>query len=387
MRSPHFTHLHSRRTAIGSITRLMTASGLATLLKGTHVMAFDSTDLEKQVSRALDVLAMSVEKKQVRAASLFVQQKDQQFQGHFGAAKSEDASYLLGSISKPIALTALMRLYDQELFQLDDPVQKHLPEFVGGDRSRITVRHLLTHVSGLPDQLPNNAQLRASHAKLSDFVAGAMKVDVGFEPGTRYEYSSMGILLAAEIAQRLSGLDIRRLVNETVIAPLGMQNSALGKGRLRDDQMMQCQTEFGAVESGAGAPDAKKWDWNSDFWRSLGAPWGGLHASAKDVGLYLGSFLAPDGRVLKPETARMMVRNHNPAGLESRGLAFDVAMESHCERCSGETFGHTGSTGTIAWADPHRDLICVVLTTLPARALPNGEHPRQLASNHIAAAL
>ncbi|MGV3484681.1 MAG: hypothetical protein ACO1RT_09715, partial [Planctomycetaceae bacterium] len=56
----------------------------------------------------------------------------------------------------------------------------------------------------------------------------------------------------------------------------------------------------------------------------------------------------------------------------------------HCSACSKSTFGHTGSTGTIAWADPERDQICAVLTTLPARALNAAEHPRQLVSDCIA---
>ena len=65
---------------------------------------------------------------------------------------------------------------------------------------------------------------------------------------------------------------------------------------------------------------------------------------------------------------------------ESRGLGFDVGLESVCAGCGPSTFGHTGSTGTLAWADPSRDLVCVVLTTLPAGALPTVQHPRQLAS-------
>ena len=338
---------------------------------------------KRSLNRATELLQKSVASGQVRAVSLFVQQGTEKFSRAFGDAHDTSASFLLGSISKPIALTALMAQYDKGLFQLEDPVQKHLPEFRGDGREKVTISHLLTHVSGLPDQLANNAALRARHATLTDFVAGAMREPLHFEPGTEYEYSSMGILLAAEIAQRLSGVEIRQLVHDTVLKPLGMTNSALGVGNLKPEQMMQCQTEFGAAESGAGSPDAKNWDWNSSFWRQLGAPWGGAQASAEDVGKFLQEFLHPSGKLFGTDTAKLMIRNHNPKGLESRGLAFDVGMESTCRRCSSQTFGHTGSTGTIAWADPERDLICVVLTTLPARALPAGEHPRQTASDAI----
>jgi CubicO group peptidase (beta-lactamase class C family) len=83
------------------------------------------------------------------------------------------------------------------------------------------------------------------------------------------------------------------------------------------------------------------------------------------------------------KVAEMMIQNHNPKDMETRGLGFDVGMESSCKGCSPQTFGHTGSTGTIAWADPQRDLICVVLTSLPARAELGDQHPRQQAAEAI----
>jgi CubicO group peptidase (beta-lactamase class C family) len=334
---------------------------------------------------AAAVLAGAVASGQVRAAALFIHSGSQQFSRGFGEASSPTASFLLGSISKPIAITALMTLYDQGFFDLDEPAQRHLPEFRGEMCEKVTIRHLLTHTAGLPDQLPNNAELRSRHATLDQFIAGALQLPLSFEPGSGYEYSSMGILLAAEIAQRLSGKDIKQFVQQAVLEPLEMRDSALGMGTLEPTQLVQCQVEFGAVESGGGAADAHHWNWNSQFWRQLGAPWGGQHASANDVGKFLHDFLHPSGKVLKPETARLMTRNHNPADIESRGLGLDVGMQQHCGPCSDATFGHTGSTGTIAWADPERDLLCVVLTSLPARAT-SGEarHPRQLAAECIA---
>jgi CubicO group peptidase (beta-lactamase class C family) len=340
---------------------------------------------DRGFEKAVEVLSQSVACGQVRAASLFVQCGATRLSHVFGDAKTPDATFLLGSISKPVAIAALMTLFDKGKFELDDAAQKYLPEFKGGSRSKVTVRHLLTHTSGLPDQLPQNAELRSSHATLADFVNGAMEVPLHFEPGVKYEYSSMAILLAAEIAQRISGVDIKQFVEQAVLQPLNMQHSALGVGRLKADQVMPCQVEFGAVESGGGSVDSKNWDWNSAFWRQLGAPWGGQHASAPDVGSFLHEFLHPTGKLFKSEVAELMIRNHNATGIESRGLGFDVGMQSSCPGCSPSTFGHTGSTGTIAWSDPGRDLTCVVLTTLPSGAVPDGKHPRQLASDCIAA--
>ena len=336
----------------------------------------------KQFDEAANILTRATASGQVRAAVLYARLGKIEFKRAFGEAKSVDSTFLLGSISKPIAVAALMTLFDQEKFRLDDTVKKYIPEFTGEFRDRVTVRHLLTHVSGLPDQLPENAILRTRHAPFSAFVKGVTAVPLHFEPGTRYEYSSMAIVLAMEIAQRISGVEFKELIDRTVLQPLGMQHTAFGMGQLNRNEIMPCQVEFGAVESGGGSPASRDWDWNSDYWRGLGAPWGGAHASASDVGLFLEEFLHPTGRIFSQDVAKLMIRNQNPDGMESRGLGLDVGMSASCHMCSDSTFGHTGSTGTIAWADPERDRVCVVLTTLPAGTMK--DHPRQLVSDRIA---
>ena len=310
--------------------------------------------------------------------------KKESFTRHFGKAASGDAMFLLGSVSKPINVTALMTLYDQGKFQLNDRVKKFLPAFTGDGRDAVTVRHLLTHTSGLPDQLAKNNELRKDHATLAEFAKEAIRTGLDFAPGTKYQYSSMGILLAARIAEEISGTDILTLVDRTVFQPLGMKHSAQGLGRFKPEEMVSCQMDGAAPESGAGDPQAREWDWNSPYWRKLGAPWGGTHASAPDVATFLGEFLGAGGKVVKPETARLMLKNHNPEGLTPRGLGFAVGKGAGSAGCSERTFGHTGSTGTLCWADPASDTICVVLTSLPARA--GQPHPRALAAERVAAA-
>jgi CubicO group peptidase (beta-lactamase class C family) len=340
---------------------------------------------QQKLDAAAEALGRAAADGQVAAAALYVRHKNKVLFRSFGAAKSEDELFLLGSISKPISIAALMSLYDRGQFRLDDLVQKFLPEFRGDSRERITIRQLLTHVSGLPDQVPENAALRQRHAKLSEFTERAVRTPLLFEPGTRYQYSSMGILIAAEVAQRISGSGFLEFVDETVFRPLQMRHSVLGLGRFKLEETMRCQVEHAAPESGGGDPAARDWDWNSPFWRKLGAPWGGAHASAVDLGKFLAEFLHPEGKLFKPETARLMIQNHNRQGLAPRGLGFAVGASAGGSGCSEKTFGHTGSTGTLAWADPDSDTICVVLTTLPGGAAER--HPRELASDQVAAAV
>ena len=184
------------------------------------------------------------------------------------------------------------------------------------------------------------------------------------------------------MAERIHGTDIKALVESAVFQPLQMKHSAQGLGRFKLESMVSCQTEHEAPESGGGDPKAKDWDWNSPWWRQLGAPWGGTHASAPDIGKLLADFLNETGACLKPETARLMLRNHNPPGVTPRGLGWNVGLWAGSKGCSEKTFGHTGSTGTLAWADPATRILCVVLTSLPAQAMQ--PHPRDLAASAIA---
>jgi CubicO group peptidase (beta-lactamase class C family) len=338
-----------------------------------------------KLEAAADVLTRAAAGRQVDAAVLYVRHRKGVFARSFGSARSLDDRFLLGSISKPVSVTALMTLYDRGRFRLDDPVRKFLPEFTGGARDRITVRQLLTHVSGLPDQLPENEALRKRHAPLSEFVAGAIRTPLLFEPGSRYGYSSMAILLAAEIARRISGTEFPAFIEGAVFRPLEMKHSSLGLGRFPLEATLRCQAEDAAPESGEGDPAARDWDWNSPYWRRLGAPWGGVHASAPDVARFLAEFLDRGGKAVRPETARLMLRNHNPSGLPPRGIGFALGARAGSPGCSEQTFGHGGSTGTLAWADPRTETICVVLTTLPGRA--DRPHPRTLVSDRVAEAV
>lgn len=361
-----------RRTFLGTA---LAATGASTLLAAVREEKWDA---------AADVLEKATTAKQIQAAVLHVAQGSQSDTRHFGKAASGDAMFLLGSISKPINVAAVMTLFDQGTFQLNDRVKKYLPAFTGEGREAVTIQHLLTHTSGLPDQLANNNELRRQHSSLTVFADHATRAPLSFAPGAKYQYSSMGILLATRIAELLSGSDILTLVDQRVFQPIGMKHSAQGLGRFKLEDMVACQMEGAAPESGGGDPTAKLWDWNSPYWRKLGAPWGGTHASAGDIARFLDELMKARGKAVKAETARLMITNHNPAGFTPRGLGFGVGKESGSPGCSDQTFGHTGSTGTLCWADPASDTICVVLTSLPRRGAQR--HPREIAAEQVAAA-
>lgn len=127
-----------RRTFLGTA---MAASTVSPLFAAARKQRWDD---------AADVLQRAVAAGQIDAAVLHVAQADESYTRHFGKTSSDDAMFLLGSISKPINVAAVMTLFDQGKFQLDDRVSKFLPACTGGGRDDVTIRHLLTHVSGLP---------------------------------------------------------------------------------------------------------------------------------------------------------------------------------------------------------------------------------------------
>jgi CubicO group peptidase (beta-lactamase class C family) len=320
---------------------------------------------KEKLDKAASLIGRAVEGGSVRAATLCVRQGSFTFSRAFGQARTADAIFLIASITKPMTAAGVMILADRGRLSLDDPVHKFIPEFSEGDRKLVTMRHLLTHTSGLPDMLPENVELRQRHAPLQDFVAGAIRTPLLFKPGSQVRYQSMGILLAAEVARRITGEPFPQFLATELFTPLGMSRTALGLGQITLEGTAQCQVESAPALYGGGSVWAKSWDWNSPYWRNLAAPWGGAHSTGPDIARFLQYFLAPDGRVLRKGTAAAMISNQTPGLNEARGIGFVVKAGSFGRACSPRTFGHSGATGTIAWADPATGLICVVLTTLP----------------------
>ena len=317
-----------------------------------------------KLAQAEDLIDNYARDGRLRAASLLVEHGQTRYEKVFGTA-TPGALFLLASITKPMTATGVMTLADRGKLKIEDPASRYLPNSTEGDRARITIRHLLTHTSGLPDMLPENTELRRQHAPLSEFVARTLTTPLLFAPGSKMSYSSMGILLAANIAERIDGRPLPKLLDQDVYKPLAMSHTALGLGEFAMSEIVKCQTEFADPGLGSGA-DAASWDWNSDYWRRLATPWGGAHSNARDVARFLRSFLDPAGKPLKKATAGQMIQDHNKGLSTPWGLGWGLG-NSFGKGCSAATFGHGGSTGTLCWADPKKNLILVLLTSLPER--------------------
>jgi CubicO group peptidase (beta-lactamase class C family) len=345
---------------------LLAATGAAMIARPACA-AWNAQGLDK----AADALKAWVDDGRIQGASLLVRQQTgsgaRQFVRNYGTATGPEPIFLLASITKPMTAAAVMTLVDAGELSLDDTVTKFFPQFKGEGRETITLRHCLTHTGGLPDMLPDDEMLREKHATLADFRDGAFKAPLKFKPGTSYSYASMGILFSAEIAQKITNVPFAKFCDQKLFKPLGMTRTSMGLMGRPKNQTVASQAAPAMTEAGKKSwPD---WNWNSDYWRNLGAPWGGAFAPAVDVGRFYMEFMQKRGTILKPETEALMITNQSPPGVKASGLGFDLPPSVGAKACGPRTFGHNGSTGTLSWCDPDTGTICVVLTSLYAAAV------------------
>jgi CubicO group peptidase (beta-lactamase class C family) len=291
-----------------------------------------------------------------------------------------DTIFLCASVTKPVTATAAMMLVERGQIRLDDPVCSIVPEFGdGGKRDRILVRHLLSHTSGLPDQLPENRELRSQHATLDAFLQKIYNTPLLFEPGTSFSYQSCGMAMLMDVVQRISRMPLAEFMRREIFEPLGMEDSSLGVNWNKSERVSQVNIPTASFQYGEA--DAVSWNWNSRYWWSLGSPWGGMTSTQADLIKFLSMFLnrgrAGDRQILSPDTVREMttnqvdtfvpipleVKRNNPWGFGWQLKTPFKAMFG--DLVSSETFGHWGATGTLVWADPQSSLSCVVLTNQP----------------------
>ena len=313
----------------------------------------------------------------------------------------DDAIFLIASITKPIVALGALQLVERGELSLDDRVERFIPEFGRHGKHAITVRHLLTHTSGLPDMLPNNFALRCDNAPLSAFVDGACRHSPDFVPGRGVQYQSLGFAVLGELIHRISGIPCADWLQEQLFTPLGMVDTALGAPDSWFEGASPKVNRLTEMRLPSEQIDAPHWNWNSRYWRQLGAPWGGLLSTPADLAR-LASFLlgwAPlsETRVISRASIAAATRNQLEAMREVPaddrrcrpwGLGWRLNWSAHSanfgDLLSPGTYGHWGATGTVLWIDPVHETFCTLLTTRPQE--PGGEFLARI-SNIVAAAL
>lgn len=148
-----------------------------------------------------------------------------------GEPNSPETAYEIASLTKPFTALALVQLAEAGKLSLDDPIVKHLPEVIHGERDgvAVTIRHLLSHTSGVPDFLDfYDVENPFTYPwTLEQLVGDIIARDLEFTPGTEYRYGNSGYIYAGLIIERVSGQSYETYLRERIFAPAGMTGSFL----------------------------------------------------------------------------------------------------------------------------------------------------------------
>ena len=284
----------------------------------------------------------------------------------------------LASLTKVIATTtAAAQLVEQGKIDLDAPVRRYLPEWSGPGKEGVTVRHLLTHTSGLPAFRPYDRQ-----TKSRDSIA-ALLFDTELERavGERMVYSDIGAFVLGEIVERVSGETLDGYFSRHVAGPLRLRETMFAppaslRARIAPTEI---DTLRGGLVRGAVHDERA-------YYLGGVAAHAGLFGSAHDLARFAMMMLrggALDGaRILEPETIATFTVYADPAfsnralGWQKReraDMAFRTGAAWAGEKMSASAYGHTGFTGTSIGIDPERDLFVILLSN---RVNPTRNNPR-----------
>ena len=294
----------------------------------------------------------------IPGATWWVESAGQSAQGCYGfrarspeqEAISQDTIYDLASLTKVVATTpSIMLLVEQGRVRLDAPVSTYIPQFGGQVRDRITVRHLLTHTSGLKPGVPGNPRWSGYYSA----IAWACVALPTTAPKERFRYSDINFILLGEIVRRVSGQTLDAYAAQHLFRPLGMHDTGFNPPLASLPRIAPTEKDENAMWLRGVVHDPTA--------RRMGGVAGhaGLFSTAADVARYARMVLNGGElngvRVLRPETVKLMTSVATPSAMkEKRSPGWD--METDYSRPRGRfpagSFGHTGFTGTCLWIDP-----------------------------------
>ncbi len=302
--------------------------------------------------------------------------------GRYGADDrrpvTTETVYDLASLTKVIGLTTVaIWLVDQGKLDLDAPVQHYVPAFQGPNKERVTIRHLLTHSSGLPAWRPLYAETKTREEALALIDTTPLLR----QPGDTFVYSDLGAMVLSQAVEAITGQRLNDVLDTVFFKPLFMnstrylppeewrsriaptENDTTFRHRLlRGEVHDENAGRLGGVSGHAGlfstAPDLAKFA----RWLLLERDYG--------IGYLCGDIRCPPN--FKKETVQLFTHRQNvPAG-SSRALGWDTPSENSSAgtKMGPNAFGHTGFTGTSIWFDPDRGVFIILLTNRvnPTRA-------------------
>ena len=329
-----------------------------------------------------------------------------------GAPVERDTIFRFYSMTKPITSVAVMMLYEEGRFALDDPVGKFIPELasmkvydgMGETGMRltqqerpITIRHLLTHTAGLSygfhqdspvEDMYREANITPPDGSLQEMVEKLGRLPLITQPGTKWRYSFATDVLGY-LAQVVSGKPFDQFLRDRIFAPLGMPDTSF---YAPEEKLHRLATVYGASANGGIAPLHNDLVDRHARPHTLFSGGGGLVSTASDYmrfcQMLLNGGILDDARLLAPKTVEMMRSNHltddmRPFAVGQSnasdtkgcgfGLGFRIVMDiaQHGIIGSNGIYSWGGAASTVFWIDPQEDLIAILLTQF----MPSSYYP------------
>ena len=320
-----------------------------------------------------------------------------------GVPVGRDTIFRLYSMTKPITSAAAMMLYEEGHFSLDDPVGKFIPEFsdtqvfdgMGETGMRlvkqerpITIRHLLTHTSGLSygllkdtpiDAMYHEARIADADSALKDVMDRLAEIPLVSQPGTKWRYSMSSTVLGY-LVEVVSGLTFDEFLRERIFAPLGMDGASFF---VPEGKLDRLATAYVPSRGGGITPHEGSVTTRHRRPHAMQSGGSGLVSTAEDYLRFCRMLLNGgelDGeRVLAPKTVQMMRSDHltedlKPYLVEERlaaytkgcgfGLGFSVVNDiaQHGIPGSEGMYGWFGAASCYFWIDPVEELIAILMT-------------------------
>ncbi|RFU86108.1 class A beta-lactamase-related serine hydrolase [Streptomyces triticagri] len=278
----------------------------------------------------------------------------------------------LASLTKLFTSVAVVQQIERGTLGIDTLVGAYLPEFTAAAEHGITVRQLLTHTSGLRPELP----LYELPDDTARFAALRREEPIA-EPGGRYLYSDLNMLLAQHLVERITGRRLDVLIREGITRPLGMTQTGFGPcpfaAATEDQRRPLAKLDRGMVRGRVHDENA----------HALGGVAGhaGLFSTGHDLAVFcralLGGGAYGQARILGPDFVDLMLRDP--------GLGFRIDQPWFMGELAGRgAAGHTGFTGTSLVLDRATDTFLVLLaTTVHPRRRPPDSAPRAAAATRL----
>jgi CubicO group peptidase (beta-lactamase class C family) len=280
------------------------------------------------------------------------------------------------SLSKVLATApSVLLLVEDGKLDLDAKLVDYFPECAGGGKEAITIRHLLTHTSGLAAGLP------AKPAWHGDETAHMMACTqtVTHPPGSFFRYSDINYILLGQLVRKLSGMELDVFARERLFGPLRMHHTGylplrrIAAGGIAPTHKAPLDTLEPLLHSDVVGGALLQGVVHDPTVRRIGGVAGsaGVFSTVGDVARFarmlLGGGTLDGVRVLSPESVRLLTTVQSPPGIAAlRGLGMDIDSP-FAQRPRGSLFplgsyGHTGFTGCVLWIDPGSRSFYVLLS-------------------------